>query len=66
MSIKSDAFGRVTLTNEDARKFANQVRYGRPKQIAAESVKSGSAAVREFHRSGTLKISFSTKVKHAV
>jgi hypothetical protein len=41
MSIKSHAFGRVTLTGEDAKKFKAQVTYGRPKAAAVESAKRG-------------------------
>lgn len=56
MSIKSDAFGRVTLTEEDARKFAAQVRYGRPKKAAVESVSRGVEAVRAFNATGSIAI----------
>lgn len=56
MSIKSDAFGRVTLTNEDAKKFVNQVKYGRPKKNASDAVKNGLSAVREFQTSGQFVI----------
>ena len=64
MSIKSDAFGRVTLTNEDAQKFANQVRYGRPKKAAFEAVRDGSKAVKDFANDGALKITISRKLEN--
>jgi hypothetical protein len=48
MSIKSNAFGRVTLTDDDARKFRNQVSYGKPKQAATDSVKRGVQMVQSF------------------
>jgi hypothetical protein len=48
MGIKSNAFGRVTLTDDDAKKFRNQVSYGKPKQAAAESVKRGVQMVQTF------------------
>jgi hypothetical protein len=41
MSIKSNAFGRVTLTGADARKFRNQATYGKPKAAAARHLKEG-------------------------
>ena len=37
MSIKSHAFGRVTLTGSDARKFENQVRCGKPIALSVNS-----------------------------
>jgi hypothetical protein len=52
MSIKSNAFGRVTLTGADAKKFRDQVTYGKPKAAAKESVKRGIAMVRDMSKSG--------------
>lgn len=46
--IKSNAFGRVTLTDEDAKKFRNQVAYGKPKQAAKDSVQRGSQMLQSF------------------
>jgi hypothetical protein len=48
MSIKSHAFGRVTLTGEDAKKFRNQVTYGKPKAAAKQSVKQGVKISRKL------------------
>lgn len=59
MSIMSHAFGRVTLTDEDAKKFKNQVRYGKPKAAAVEGVKRGVALAHEFEKDG--KVRFSVK-----
>ncbi|NQV40689.1 MAG: hypothetical protein HQ505_09235 [Nitrosopumilus sp.] len=59
MSIKSDAFGRVTLTDRDAKKFKNQVTYGRPKAAAVESVRRGMALNDTYKNSG--KIVFKLK-----
>jgi hypothetical protein len=56
MSIKSHAFGRVTLTGLDAKKFKNQVIYGKAKPAAKASAKRGVALVREMSKSGTLTI----------
>lgn len=59
MSIKSDAFGRVTLTAGDAEKFKNQVTYGRPKTAAVESVRRGVKLNDAYKKSG--KIVFKVK-----
>lgn len=59
MSITSNAFGRVTLTGRDAKKFKAQVTYGRPKLAAVESVRKGIEMSRQFERNGgsvTLKL----------
>ncbi|MCO5129276.1 MAG: hypothetical protein M9932_01760 [Xanthobacteraceae bacterium] len=49
MSIHSNSFGRVTLTDEDAKKFRNQVAYGKPKQVAKDSMQRGVEIVRQFN-----------------
>lgn len=56
MSIKSNAFGRVTLTEEDARKFRKQVSFGKPKQAATESVKRGVQMVQSFQSKGKVTV----------
>lgn len=61
MSIQSHAFGRVTLTEGDAKKFTNQVKHGRPKAAAKESVKRGSELVREWGNQDS--ISFTLTVR---
>lgn len=48
MAITSTAFGSVRLTDEDAQKFENQVRYGRPPVSAAKSAAEGRALVAAF------------------
>ena len=52
MSIRSHAFGRVTLTGRDAEKFKNQVVYGKPTRAATLGVKRGVTLVRKFQQSG--------------
>lgn len=52
MAIKSSAFGRVTLTGPDAKKFKRQVTYGKPNAAAVETVKSGVAMSRKFSADG--------------
>jgi len=56
MSIRSHAFGRVTLTDRDAAKFKSQVSYGRPKAAAVESVKKGVELSRAFFKDGTVLV----------
>lgn len=52
MSIKSSAFGRVTLSGSDAEKFKKQVAHGKPKKAAVEGVKRGGELLREMQASG--------------
>jgi hypothetical protein len=56
MSIKSHAFGRVTLTGRDARKFKNQVIYGKAKPAAKASMKRGVVLVRKLSKTGILTL----------
>ena len=52
MAIRSHAFGGVTLTDKDAVKFENQVRYGKPKPAAAANVKKGIELLRQMQSNG--------------
>jgi hypothetical protein len=63
MSIKSNTFGSVTLTKRDAKKFTNQVRYGKPKTAAATSVKRGLELSRAFRKSGKVEITLRNEKK---
>jgi hypothetical protein len=56
MAIISHAFGRVTLTKDDARKFQNQVRHGKPKAAAHTSVAAGSRLAKEMREMGMVRI----------
>jgi hypothetical protein len=60
MAIKSNAFGRVTLTEKDARKFKNQITFGKPKAAALESVKRGVKITQSMRDNGG-RITFSLK-----
>ncbi|HEY8098561.1 MAG TPA: hypothetical protein VIE65_21050 [Methylobacter sp.] len=60
MAIKSNAFGRVTLTEKDAQKFKNQVTFGKPKAAALESVKRGVKITQSMRDNGG-RITFSMK-----
>jgi hypothetical protein len=55
MSIKSHAFGRVMLTGSDAKKFRDQVKYGRPKAAAKVNVTAGIELSTNLQQSGSLK-----------
>lgn len=61
MSIVSHAFGRVQLTGEDAKKFNNQVTYGRPKRAAHESVREGVKMSKELAATGVVKLRLPSK-----
>jgi hypothetical protein len=52
MAIKSNSFGRVSLTGVDAAKFKNQVTYGKPKAAASSSLERGVDMVRQFQTNG--------------
>jgi hypothetical protein len=56
MSIQSNAFGRVVLTDSDAKKFQAQVRYGRAKEAAKTNVAKGVQLSRDLKRSGAIKL----------
>jgi hypothetical protein len=59
MAIKSHAFGRVTLTGDEARKFRNQMAHGKPKAAAVAGLKRSVEMSRSFRKNGgklTLKL----------
>lgn len=60
MAICSNAFGRVALTDSDAKKFTDQVTFGRPKAAALESVKVGAKLAQSMRDNGG-KITFRLK-----
>ena len=62
MAITSHAFGRVTLTDDDADKFSSQVRYGRTSKAAKDAVGRGLSMAKAVKDSG--KFSF-TVANHA-
>ena len=55
MSIQSHAFGRVVLTDADAKKFKAQATYGRAKEAAKLNVAKGVALSRDMKSSGSIK-----------
>ena len=55
MSIKSDAFGRVELTGDDAKKFRRQVTFGRAKPAAKAAVARGVALSQSLKETGSVR-----------
>lgn len=60
MSIHSTAFGRVVLTEADAKKFKDQVTYGRPKKAAKEAVARGVVLSRQLRERGSFTFKVTT------
>jgi len=56
VSIKSNAFGRVLLTDADAQKFKRQVAHGRPKKTAAPNLAAGVKLSNALRRDGAIKL----------
>ena len=54
MSIQSHAFGRVTLTGDDAKIFKKQVARGQPKKAAVRTLQRGLKLSREFQKKGRI------------
>lgn len=52
MSVKTTDFGAVRLSGQDAKKFVNQVVYGKPRKEAVASYKRGERLVAEFREKG--------------
>jgi hypothetical protein len=52
MSVNSSTFGAVRLTNKDARKFQDQVTYGRVKKAAVDSCARGKNSAAEYVTKG--------------
>lgn len=61
MSIVSHAFGRVKLTEADATKFKNQVKYGRPKAAAKMTVTEGVKLSEALSKNGRVTIALRKK-----
>jgi hypothetical protein len=61
MSIQSHAFGRVELTDADAKKFRAQATYGRAKSAAKRSVAKGVEMARDLRETGSLKLKLKSK-----
>ncbi|HVQ08433.1 MAG TPA: hypothetical protein VMS43_08350 [Allosphingosinicella sp.] len=61
MSIQSHAFGRVELTEADAKKFRAQATHGRAKSAAKQSVANGVKMACSLRETGSLKLKLKSK-----
>lgn len=52
MSVQTTTFGSVRLSGEEAKKFKNQVAYGRPKKAAKITFASGERLAKQFNKAG--------------
>jgi len=57
MAVHTTVFGGVRLSGEDAKKFSNQITYGRPKKAAASALARGGKLLKEFDKKGFVTIS---------
>ncbi len=48
--IKSESFGGVVFSGQDAKKFANQVRYGRAPTAASVALRHGDELLKSFRQ----------------
>lgn len=63
MSITSHAFGRVTLTGNDAKRFEQQVRYGRANAVSRHAVSEGVKLAQQLSKKGSVTVRLHTKKK---
>jgi len=54
--IRSDSFGRVALSGADAKKFKNQVVYGRANSAAKMTVSNGLKLSKQLRKTGKLRL----------
>jgi len=55
MAISTSATS-TKLTGEDARKFNNQVKFGRPSNAARDSYARGSKLLKSLQKNGAVKV----------
>jgi hypothetical protein len=61
VAIHSNTFGGLRLTGEDAAKFRNQVRYGRPSKAAKDTANNGRKMAEAFARDGFVVVDITVK-----
>lgn len=66
MAINSHAFGRVTLTKEDAAKFSRQIKYGRAGAAAKTTAERGTAMNKQFKSGGKVAVKVILREKEAL
>lgn len=52
MSVKTSTLGAIHLSGKDAKKFSDQVRYGRPKETANTALSKGVRLLNEYDSKG--------------
>ena len=60
MSIKSNPFGGVELSGEDAKEFRKQVTYGSAKPAAKDAVARGMLLSGLLRKSGSVRLKIKT------
>jgi len=63
MSVETSTFGALRLSGEDARKFKNQMRYGRPKKAAKAAAARGKGMMAQFRKKGYVVVRAAKKAK---
>ena len=61
MAISSSSFGNVRLTDDDARKFDRQVKFGRIRKEAIANAREGSKIAKSYKDSGQYTIKIKVK-----
>ncbi len=61
MSVRTSIFGGVRLTGADAKKFSDQVTFGRPKKAAAEALSKGNKMLKEYEEKGFVTITLKNR-----
>ena len=56
-------YQRFKISGEDARKFKNQLRYGRPKQAAKAAAVRGKVMMGHFQKKGYVMVRAAKKAK---
>lgn len=56
VSIKSSAFGGVTLSGKDAKKFVDQITYGKANKAAAPAIERGVRMAKTFAANGAVRV----------
>ena len=61
MAVHTSVFGGVRLSGLDAKKFSDQVTYGRPKKAAAEALSKGNKMLKEYEEKGFVTINLKAR-----
>lgn len=57
MAVHTSIFGGIRLSGEDAKKFSDQITYGRPKKAAVNALADGKKLLKEYDKKGFATIS---------